>query len=1534
MHAVKLRFLLLSLALIVIIGRAEAQMIINTGVTPDQMVQMLVGSGVTYSNVTYNGGPLSRGTFTGTNNIGISSGVVLSTGNANTIPQSPGGSMGNSSTSAVQNDPDMNSICGGTTNNGSILEFDFIPQGSQLVFKYVFASEEYPEFAPPCNSGYNDGFGFFMSGPGIAGTYSNSAINIALLPASTTPVSINNVNCITNSEYYITNYTGAGGCAGCGTAGKITDPDFVFDAYTTVFEATITLTPCTTYHIKLGVANRQDQGLQSGVFLQASSFSSNPISVTPVYTIPSLDTTMIEGCNNISLTFGIDSIPTLPVTIPLVYGGTATNGVDFPILPANLVIPAGSQSATLLISPFADGIVEPTETLTITYSNVTCSGTQNETATFYINDYPPLTAVASNDVSVNCSEAVTLSAAPNGGIVPFHYLWSTGDTTAAFTISPLATTTYYVQISDGCGSVSSDSVKVTVLTPAVDAGPDLNTCSATPIIINGNALNYLTGSQQWVHFGSGSLSGPTTFTPTYTPGAGESGLVKIKLSVGGMGGCAGITYSDSLYLQIDPMPQPDAGFDASACSAINYSFSASALNYNPASIVWTHTGLGTLTGGTTLTPTYSPSVGQLGIVTFTLTIMGTGTCASQSVSDEVQLNFEPPPTVQAGPAATICANATYTIGASQALNCQTVTWSTSGDGTFSNPDILHPVYTPGAGDKTAGSVLLTVIGQGSATCAVLQSTDVFTLTINPLPTANAGPSGATCQGVNYTVTGASALNYSSVLWTENGPGSLLTPNTLNPTYVPLPGETGTLTLTMTAQGSFTCSGEVAVSTRTLTVNPLPDVDAGADATICAANTVTLSGTQQFCNPWIWSKPAGSDGTFNNPNLLNAVFTPGPIDIANGSVILTLTGNGTGACLGLTDVDQMTLFIDPMPTVYAGIDDAFCVLNAINVSGATATNYTGLLWTGGTGVFNNPNILSPTYMPGNVDFNNGTVTLTLRAQGRLSCSSQFVFDSRVFSVSPYPVVNAGPDDYICSNTTQYPLAGMGNNYAAANIQWTFSGGDGFLSNPNILNPVYFAGPIDLSTPNRNITFTLTLQGIGNCSGIFVNDQIVLKIDPTPISNAGPDGEICGQLPFQLNPTALYQNTLFWSTSGSGIFSNPNILNPTYTPGLTDVGNIVVLTLNLSGCQSITGNDFLWLTVHPDPGADISGTTGICEGQSTPVSIAFTGTPPWSVTYTNGITPVTVNNIMASPYIFNVSPLNSTNWWVTAANDAFCPAPAASLTGLASVTVFALPFKYTSWATNNGVFCEGTPGVNIGINGSQTGMNYNLLRNGLTTGVTLAGNGAPLNFGLFTIPGQYSVQGVNPLGNCIAMMRDTINVIMNPIPVVDFTATNACAGDTTYFTLTGSYLMATSSWFWTFGDGTFATYNAPFSPKHVYPTFGTYNVTLSVVDTNGCQYTVTHPVEVRPHPTAFFSFTTPNCLDGITQFTDLSSNPAGQGYLQQWIWTFGDGTPAVTINFPASPNVTHTYGCSWQLHGYPYGFEQPWMYIGIPGGSIGI
>src|SRR5690606_1780277 len=72
-----------------------------------------------------------------------------------------------------------------------ILEFDFVPNGDSLMFRYVFASKEYPGYT--CSS-FNDAFGFFISGPGINGPFSNNAINIALIPGTDVPVAINTLN--------------------------------------------------------------------------------------------------------------------------------------------------------------------------------------------------------------------------------------------------------------------------------------------------------------------------------------------------------------------------------------------------------------------------------------------------------------------------------------------------------------------------------------------------------------------------------------------------------------------------------------------------------------------------------------------------------------------------------------------------------------------------------------------------------------------------------------------------------------------------------------------------------------------------------------------------------------------------------------------------------------------------------------------------------------------------------------------------------------------------------------------------------------------------------------------------------------------------------------------------------------------------------------------------------------------------------------------------------------------------------------------
>ncbi|MDI9534610.1 MAG: choice-of-anchor L domain-containing protein, partial [Bacteroidota bacterium] len=148
----------------------------------------------------------------------FSSGVILSSGRVTDAP-GPNTSGSTSTSFGGAGDPQLNSLIPGyTTRDAAVLEFDFVPASDMLEFQYVFASEEYPEYAPPNTSTYNDVFGFFISG----GPENYNNVNVALIPGTVTPVSINNVNAVTNSQYYVNNQGGA---------------NIEYDAYTTTFTA-------------------------------------------------------------------------------------------------------------------------------------------------------------------------------------------------------------------------------------------------------------------------------------------------------------------------------------------------------------------------------------------------------------------------------------------------------------------------------------------------------------------------------------------------------------------------------------------------------------------------------------------------------------------------------------------------------------------------------------------------------------------------------------------------------------------------------------------------------------------------------------------------------------------------------------------------------------------------------------------------------------------------------------------------------------------------------------------------------------------------------------------------------------------------------------------------------------------------------------------------------------------------------------------------------------------------------------------------
>lgn len=285
-----------AIILMMFVCNTKAQLILNSTYSPTQLVQnFLLAPGITASNITFKGNSSALGFFKGTaTNIGIDSGLILCTGlisNAigpNNLPNAGNDFM-------LGGDADLDKLTSNGTFDAAILEFDFVPTANTISFNYVFASEEYLEFV---NAGVNDVFGFFISGPLINGAFSNNAQNIAVIPGTSTPITIDNINQNTNSAFYIDNGNGNGN-------GITPDgPTIQYDGFTKKLTATISVICGETYHAKLGVADAGDGIYDSGIFLEAGSFFSKNSS--PDFATPTIFTPNGDGKNDFLILKGLD----------------------------------------------------------------------------------------------------------------------------------------------------------------------------------------------------------------------------------------------------------------------------------------------------------------------------------------------------------------------------------------------------------------------------------------------------------------------------------------------------------------------------------------------------------------------------------------------------------------------------------------------------------------------------------------------------------------------------------------------------------------------------------------------------------------------------------------------------------------------------------------------------------------------------------------------------------------------------------------------------------------------------------------------------------------------------------------------------------------------------------------------------------------------------------------------------------------------------------------------------------------------------
>ncbi len=196
------------------------------------------------------------------------------------------------------------------------------------------------------------------------------------------------------------------------------------------------------------------------------------------------------------------------------------------------------------------------------------------------------------------------------------------------------------------------------------------------------------------------------------------------------------------------------------------------------------------------------------------------------------------------------------------------------------------------------------------------------------------------------------------------------------------------------------------------------------------------------------------------------------------------------------------------------------------------------------------------------------------------------------------------------------------------------------------------------------------------------------------SASPGNIVCTGTSVTFTATAGLSNYDF---KIGGITVQSGASNTFVTSALI-TGNIVTVTgTDASGCSNTSLG--IIMTVNPLPTASLAGTASICIGDSTMLSITLTGTSPWNVTYTDGTTPTTVNNIGASPYTFYVHPVVNTTYNVTEVSDAKCTG--TSFGSSATITINQLPSITGQPADTNICLLQN---ANFAVTATGTGLVY--------------------------------------------------------------------------------------------------------------------------------------------------------------------------------------------------------------------------------------
>ncbi|MEI7595160.1 MAG: choice-of-anchor L domain-containing protein [Bacteroidota bacterium] len=1434
---------------------SKSQLVLGPAQTPTQLVNnVLVGAGITVSNVVFTGSTemISKFSNGNTTNLGLGSGVVLCTGKTSEINQEGAIQM---SDDVYQNgDTDLDAIIsstGKTTQDAAILTFDFIPQSDTLKFRYIFGSEEYPEFV--CSE-YNDVFAFFVSGPkpAILGGGNYVKQNIALIPNTTTPVAINSINSGTIGD-------NGGDCTKAGESlgysslyvNNSAGQDIVFDGFTKVLTAWCLVTPCQQYSIKIAIADVGDGVWDSGVFLEANSFTSNGVAVTTAYANTDIDSLAVEGCNSATINFTLQQPAVTNQTITYTVSGTATNGVDYTSLPGSIVIPAGQSTASIIIDPSTDALTEGIETVFLDVQTSICGTTRY---TVFIKDKLPIIANCSNDVNICNNASAPISVTASGGFKDLTYAWSNNlGSGVNYTVNPTISTTYLVTVSDICGQSAIDSLAVNVYKVSVDAGQNVSICNGESITLTATS-QYATSTPSY-KWSTNELTAAITVNPTITTTYYVTATA---------GAC---TAQDFTKVIVNQPPTVTAdnkeicigeSSTVTAHGALTYEWNNNLGTGNNLQVSPTTTTSYIVTGtdikGCKASATATITINPLPTITVNNPTICEGENAVLTAQGADSYTWSDnwfasnPRTVS--PSSTT----TYNVSGTDVKGCKNDTFVIVTVNVLPTVTVNNPTVCPGSSAIITASGATTYnwdngLGIGNdfdvtptaTTAYTVTGTDengctdkaVSTVTISTSLSVTVN-NPTICIGESATLTAQGAPNY---VWSDNlgnGNGKIVTPTT-------------TTLYQVSGSDNNGCSG---IATSTVTVRPLPTVTVN-NPIICKGTNAILTAVGASTYKW------GDNIFASNPRSVSPNIT----------TQYEVTGTDTYGC---ENSALSTVTVNQNPIVDAGNDTTICKTVGIASLSVTPNNASSYLWNPTTGL-SNSSIFNPTASPAS------TSTYKVTVIDVNGCSGT---DDVIVTISPEVIADAGDDVIICEGNSTVLNASGGTTY-----KWSPASS---LSADNVSSPT--------ATPTNTTNYTLTVYDNIGCSDF---DDVKVTVNPYPTSNFNVVSPICQvnntTITYLGNGTSTADYT--WNFDGGTIVSGSD-QGPYVINWNTSGTHQISLYVEQAECKSpITTQNVI---VNPMPTSTFSVESPICIYDSS--KVVYTGTADVNAIY-NWV----FDGATATP-----GTGQGPHWLKWTSSGIYTIELAVSQNNCPSMSTqhtIKVTEKPTSDFTVESPICIYNQSTVVYTGNADPSATYHFNFDG---GSSSLGSGPGPYSISWNSAGVYNLSLYVTENGCESEIT-TQPVTVNGRPIIDFIA-DPTEGCQPLYVQFADLSPDVTSRTWNFGDPTSTANSSDMqNPSHVYLEPGGYDVSLSINDSKGCTNALSMPdyISVYPRPTAEFEFW-PDIATIENPYYKFSPSGSSSN-VSGWEWHFGDfynpipdtsneETPDYTYHNSGSYNVT--------------------------------